>query len=714
MRLNETGKAVLEARCLQRGETPKGMVDRVAKAVASIEEDREWEEIFHDMIYNLDFLPNTPTLMNAGRPIGQLSACFVLPIEDSMHGIFTALYNQAMVQKSGGGTGFNFSPLRPRGATVSSTQGVSSGPVSFMRIFNAASQEVEQGGTRRGASMGCMSVYHPDIMEFITCKDKEGEFKNFNISVLIDDAFIEAIRLDRNINLHHPVHYLPSKSIRAQEVWDLLTQQAWKNGEPGVIFIDTIRANHPIENILPIEATNPCGEQPLTAYESCNLGSINLANMYDSCGADDIDWSKLLYTTRRAVRFLDNVIDINTFPLPKIKEVTLRTRKIGLGVMGWHSLLLKAGISYDSNLAVNLARTIMQEIRTQALETSADLADEKGTYPLRNDYKELPYRRNLCLTTIAPTGSLATIAGVSYGIEPIFALTYRKRMVDKEFTEVNEQFMKEVDNHFPDIDVIEVAGVTYVNTIRDTGTCQQLYGLPDDLRHRWKTASEIPWERHIQMQAAFQEFTDNAVSKTINMSSSSTVEDVSKALLYAHEKGCKGITIYRASSRKEEAVSTGTKIEEVIETEEPSKRPERLTGSTIRKDTPHGRMYLTVNSVEGEPFEVFAQIGKAGSDVSGFTEAVGRLISMLLRYGVPAEKVGEQLLGIGGSTSVGFGPNKVTSVPDAIGKVLLQEFEHEELIEEYSNGDICPQCGKAALIKQESCINCTSCTYTRC
>lgn len=746
MQLSETAKSILEKRYLQPGETPEDMCWRVAKTVASVEKDRDtdWGKTFAQIMLNLDFLPNTPTLMNAGTNSGQLSACFVLPIEDSMHGIFKTLYDAAMIQKTGGGVGFNFSRLRPKGTPVSSTRGVSSGPISFLRVYNAASSEVEQGGARRGANMACMSVYHPDIEEFITCKDEEGVLENFNISVLIDDAFLRTVENDGVVLLSHSTQSY-AREVKARELFDKIAYQAWKNGEPGVIFIDRVNEDNPTKHLGDIESTNPCGEQPLLPYESCNLGSINLANMLTHPKQGEfwvVDFDRIREVTRIAIRFLDNVIDVNEYPLDEVKAATKRTRKIGLGVMGWGTLLTRLGIPYGSPESFDLGRKIQHTIKTTALATSRDLADEKGTFPeFKPSYEGEPERRNATLTTIAPTGSLATIAGVSYGIEPIFALTYQKKMVDDTYTEVNQDFLEHLNNWYFDGSIDEVK-----RQVIETGSCQDVISLSARERRIWRTASEIPRASHIDMQAVFQEHTDNAVSKTINMPADSTPLDFKLAISYAHRQGCKGLTMYRVASRQKEAVSIGTsqtyevaptisvdEFELVVPEEKegyvkPRKRPRRAHGFTERMSTGCGKLYVTINSDDQGPLETFVETGSGGG-CEAYSEGLSRVISLCLRAGVDPKVVVEQLKKVSCKNFVRQAVNgdlEGKSCPDVVGRVLttsLQMYEpgsmyEPEEIPEHKIWDmgtimVCPNCNNM-LDAAEGCWTCANCGYNRC
>lgn len=718
-RFTYAAKSILQKRCLRDGESIEEMFRRVAVAIAEAEETpelkRKYAEEFYELMTQLDFLPNSPTLMNAGKELGQLAACFVLPVRDSMHDIFSGILEMAMVQKSGGGTGFNFSKLRPQGAPVSSTYGVASGPISFMKVFDAATETIKQGGTRRGANMGSMIIHHPDIEDFITCKDVEGSMPNFNISVVLTDEFMDAVRLDRNITLRwNDVSY---KEVSARALMQLLTRQAWRNGEPGILFGDVIEKGNTTPHLGQLEGVNPCGEQPLLDHESCILGSINLANMVSN---RKVDWKRLMKVVMLSVRLLDNVITINKYPLEHIEKATLRTRKIGLGVMGWADMLIELGIPYDSSQALELAESVMKFIQEGAQEQSLLLGEKKGVYPA---YVSGPRYRNAAHTTIAPTGTLATIAGVSYGIEPLFGLSYRKRMIDKDFIEINEAFMRDIQS---------ICSPEHVEAIKDavtkSGSCQHLTSVPSEIKALYKTAAEISYKAHIRMQAAFQKYVDNAVSKTINMPHNANPGDIEDAILYAYKRNCKGLTFYRAGARKIEAVSVGTNADVPSTTEKSPKRiwgsikplvrPRRLGGITASKRTALGKMYLTLNMHEGHPFELFAQIGKAGSDVAAFTEAVARLVSLALRSGINPDVVAKELLDIGGSKSVGFGNERVRSVPDGIGQFIMQELQGDSCTEEAievrsSITSLCPSCG-IALASSNGCIKCDNCGYNEC
>jgi ribonucleoside-diphosphate reductase alpha chain len=772
---------VLKERYLNRRadgtyETPEEMVWRVASAIAGAEQefDATDEEIqataegFYDLIIERRFVPNSPTLMNAGLGSNlQYSACYVLPVEDSIEGIFKAIQNAAIVHQSGGGTGFAFSRLRPNGNRVQTSGGVASGPVSFMRVFDAATEAIKQGGRRRGANMGILRVDHPDIEEFITCK-LDGGITNFNISVAATDAFMDAIANDEDYDLiaqpgwpgpdggpYQGGEVVGKKS--AGEVFHKIVEAAWKTGDPGLVFID--RVNHSPANPTPemgqIEATNPCGEQPLMANEACNLGSIDLGkfvrppasgrNGSGSNGTDPIDWKGLETAVRLAVRFLDNVISVNPYPLPEIDEAVKANRRIGLGVMGWADMLFELGIPYDSQEALNLAEQVMAFISQIGHDEDARLAEARGHFPNwpRSIYKDDPPLRNSTVTTIAPTGSISIIAGTSSGIEPIFALAFRHIVKqpgggERVLTFVNPIFerMAKERGFWSEELMAEVAR---------QGTCHGVKGVPLEVQRVFVTAHEIAPEWHIRTQAAFQKHTDNGVSKTINLPNEASPDDVANAYRLAYETGCLGITVFRDGCKGEQVLNVGTEKKETETRDEapaipkaPKPRPAVLAGTTYRKTTPVGTAYITVNSNgEGkqQPFEVFINIAKAGSDTTALAEALGRLISLVLRLPSPlsaferAQDIVGQLRGIGSGRATGFGPQRVMSLPDAVAQVLaehvglsgteplpgLPDLDHEaHQLPLFSGADLCPECGQATFVMEEGCKKCHACGFSEC
>ncbi|MEM3626411.1 MAG: vitamin B12-dependent ribonucleotide reductase [Candidatus Bathyarchaeia archaeon] len=537
-------------------ETPSQMFRRIAGAIAKVDEQygansEKSEKIFYDMMAKLEFLPNSPTLFNAGTELGQLSACFVLPVEDSLESIFTAVKNMALIEKTGGGVGFDFSRLRPKGDIVKSTKGVASGPVSFMRIFDVATEVIKAGGRRRGAMMGILRVDHPDIIEFITSKTRAGSLSNFNISVAVTDDFMKTLEEDGEYWLINPRNEGKVKSLRAKDVWDLIAKSAWESGDPGVIFIDEINRHNPTPQIGRIEATNPCGEQPLLPYESCNLGSINLSRMVEY---DEINWEKLRETIRNAVHFLDNVIDANKYPLKEIEAITKANRKIGLGVMGFADMLIKLGVRYDSDEALQLAEKLMHFIQEEARRKSVEIAEERGSFPnfeksvWKDKYSAL---RNATVTTIAPTGTISIIAGCSSGIEPIFAISFIRNVLGgTRLFETNPLFeITAKERGFYNARLLE--------EIAKTGSVQKIDGVPDDVKQIFVTALDIEPEWHVKMQAAFQKYTDNAVSKTVNLPTDATVEDVRKVYELAWKLKCKGVTVFRYGSKPEQVLYIG-------------------------------------------------------------------------------------------------------------------------------------------------------------
>jgi ribonucleoside-diphosphate reductase alpha chain len=780
MKLSANAKAVLERRYLRKEagkpvETAEEMLRRVADNIAAVEitafeasksERADLAGSFFQIMDQKKFMPNSPTLMNAGREIGQLSACFVLPIEDSMESIFESLKTAALIHKSGGGTGFSFSRIRPKNDQVGSTGGVASGPLSFLKVFNASTEAVKQGGTRRGANMGILRVDHPDIMEFIAAKEVKGEIANFNLSVALTDAFMEALEKGDTYFVVNPRTKQPIAKLSAREVFEKIVLSAWAGGEPGVIFIDRMNEFNPTPQIGAIESTNPCGEQPLLPYESCNLGSLNLALMVlkNTEGKYEIDWDELGRVARLAVRFLDDVIEANRFPVAQIEKMTKSNRKIGLGVMGWADLLMKLRISYQSEEAVKLAEKIMQFIDAESKQASVELAKTRGTfenfkgsiYDCKNGMK----LRNATTTTIAPTGTISIICDASGGIEPLFSLAFTRQIMDNDrLIEVNhtfEEIAKEEGFYSAEL----------VARIAEKGSIHDIEEIPETWRRVFVTAHEIDPEWHIRMQAAFQKYTDNAVSKTINFPGGATPEQVAAAYHLAFKLGCKGLTVYRDGSLDNQPMQKGTAKPQETAVESnaearfsygewghllPIKRPKSLNGVTDARLTPEGNLYLTLNFYDNHPLELFAQIGKAGSDISAFTEAIARLISLAFRCGIDPEAVAEELTGIGGSRFVGFGPNRVRSVPDAIGQFLteyINKMADSEAKSELSaqlelglaatepatvkheagnkNGNgkngkngkvsynLCPVCGMHTFGFVEGCAKCMSCGHSEC
>ena len=673
---------------------------------------------FYNMMASLDFLPNSPTLMNAGRDLQQLAACFVLPVEDSIEGIFESIKNAALIHKSGGGTGFSFSRLRPNKDKVKTTNGVSSGPVSFMKVFNAATEAIKQGGTRRGANMGILNVTHPDIREFITCKADNKEITNFNISVALTDEFMEAYKNKRKYKLINPRNNEVVAEESAEEIFDMIVHYAWKNGDPGVIFIDRINRDNPTPALGKIEATNPCGEQPLLPYEACNLGSINLAHFV--LKNKKIDYEGLKKIVHSAVHFLDNVIDMSKYPLEKIDSMVKGNRKIGLGIMGWADLLVQMEIPYNSNEAIDLAEKIMAFIHKEAEIASTKLAEKRGVFPnyagsvYEKNNKKL---RNATLTTIAPTGTLSMIAGCSSGIEPIFAIAYTKTVMDKDrLTEINEYFLTKAKEH-------NFYSKELINEIAKTGKIQHIKSVPDFIKRIFVTAHEVEPEWHIKMQAAFQKSTDNAVSKTVNFPNSATEQDVRNVYLLAYELGCKGVTIYRDGSREEQVLTHSVvNKEEKGKQLEPRKRPESTFGQTIKMKTGCGNLYVTINEDEQGLCEVFTAMGKSGGCAAAQSGAISRLISVALRAGVNPEVIIKHLRGTRCPAPAWQEGGVVLSCPDAIG-IALEKYLYEKsgkkekfMIKNHKEegfNEICPECG-STLEHEGGCNVCRVCGYSKC
>lgn len=739
---------VLEKRYLAKDEkgevveTPQEMLTRVAHVIAQADKKYDkkadveaTEEKFYNMMASLRFLPNSPTLMNAGRPLGQLSACFVLPIEDSMEGIFDSIKNAALIHKSGGGTGFGFSRLRESGATVRSTGGVASGPISFMKVFNSATEAVKQGGTRRGANMAILRVDHPDILDFIKCKENDREITNFNISVAITEKFMEAVERGEDYEILDPHSKEVKGKLIAREVFELIVNKSWNNGEPGVVFIDRMNRDNPTPELGEIESTNPCGEQPLLPYESCNLGSINLVKMIrEENGKKLIDYKRLEETVYDSVHFLDNVIDVNQYPLKAIDERTKQTRKIGLGLMGFADLLIMLGIPYNSDEAVELADKVMKFINDKSKDASRKLAKVRDAFPEfeKSIYKDGEPIRNATTTTIAPTGTISIIAGVSSGIEPLFAVAFVRNVMDNDkLVEVNPYFKE----------VLEARGLynkDLMVKIADEGTLSHIHEIPNDIKKVFVTAHDISPIWHIKMQAAFQKHTDNAVSKTVNFRNEATIDEVKEVYELAYKMGCKGVTIYRDGSREGQVLNVGAQVKDkVVEVEEKPQarqRPEVTKGITEKVRVGCGNLYITVNYDDNGICEVFTNVGKAGGCPSQ-SEATSRLISIGLRSGMEVSEIVEQLKGIRCHSTLRQKSNnsdiKVLSCPDAIARTIEKirkitptadveiagtHLPDEDLIP-VPKGNIgvaiCPEC-KGAITHQDGCVICPNCGFSKC
>ena len=737
--LSANALKVLQRRYLKKGdngellETPEQMFRRVARAVAQAERLHnpsaaldEYEETFYRLMTSLEFMPNSPTLMNAGRELGQLSACFVLPVGDSMDSIFEAIKNTALIHKSGGGTGFSFSRVRPKNDVVLSTAGVSSGPLSFMSVFDAATETIKQGGTRRGANMGIMRVDHPDILDFISAKHDDDRLNNFNISVAVTDSFMQAVEADEEYPLVNPRDGETVRSLRARKVFNSMVTLAWKNGDPGIVFIDRINEHNPTPQLGAIERPNPCGEQPLLPYESCNLGSVNLSRV---CDDGHVDYGRLGRIVKTAVRFLDDVIDVNNYPLPQIAEMSRGNRKIGLGVMGFADLLFRLGIPYDSDDALRLAGQLMEFVSAEARAASVELAEERGVFPNFEgsifDVEGGPRLRNATVTTIAPTGTISIIAGCSSGIEPLFALSYVRRKV------LDDDEMLEVYPYFEEVARREgFYSEALLQRIADEGSARHVDEVPERWREVFATAHDVTPEWHVRLQAAFQGSTDNAVSKTVNFPNHATADDVEKVYLLAFRSGCKGVTIYRDGSREEQVLNVGAAMKQTgrrdpasgLATTRPS-RPRLLTGETERMDTGCGKLFVIMNDDEHGPREVFANMGKAGGCASSNTEALGRLISLALKKGAAPSEIVDQLKGIRCHVPYGMGPNATLSCADAIGKAIERRYiagagapvaapEPQLALVGVAQG-ACPDCG-GAVEHEGGCVVCRLCGYSKC
>ena len=770
--LTENAKVVLDRRYLSKDregnilEDPNGMFRRVAQNLSqadlnygATEEQRQaTEDEFYEMMWRLECLPNSPTLMNAGRELQQLSACFVLPIDDALDSIFDKVKQTALIHKSGGGTGFSFTRLRPAGDVVGSTGGIASGPVSFIRAFDTATDVVKQGGTRRGANMGILNVDHPDIRTFIQSKEDGQNLNNFNISIGITGDFMERVKSGEDYDLVNPRTGVVVRQENAREIFELAVEMAWKTGDPGLIFLDLINHYNPNPQLGTIESTNPCGEQPLLPFESCNLASVNLARMVRYQDGDvTVDWDRLASVVRTTVHLLDNVIDMNNYPIKEIEEMSKTTRRIGLGVMGFSDLLIEMGIQYDSEEGLELAEQVMARVNHETASASSELSHIRGTFPAwagstystPGPFGEPRPMRNSAPTTIAPTGTISIIAGTSSGIEPLFALSYVRNVMDNtRLVEVNPYFeaVARREGFYSE---------ALMEQLAETGSLETL-DVPDWVKGVFRTSHDISPEWHVRMQAAFQKYTDNSVSKTINFPHNATTDDVANAYTMAYDLGCKGITVYRDGSKSGQVLSTGATgkqdesdsgaaLAELLGTgqsgyQTPRRRPQSIRGVTERVRTGHGNMYVTINfDEEGTPFEVFGNLGKAGGCDSAQLEAISRLVSLALRSGLDPKIVIEQLRGITCCPAWDEG-TLVRSGPDAVALAMerhtseaaalpIQSGENGvqiKLLAESGNGNgngskgngyfqarKCPECN-TPVIYQEGCLMCVSCGWNKC
>jgi len=789
--ISEHGLTILEKRYLRRGpdgapsETPLEMFQRVARTVASVDGQYGGDSMstaarFLELLTNLRFLPNSPTFTGAGTPLGQLAACFVLPISDDMGrdsgGIFQTLRDAALIQQTGGGVGFSFSRLRPKGDRVSSSGGIATGPVGFLRAYDTAFGVIAQGGVRRGACMAVLRVDHPDIEEFIRCKSSEGTISNFNLSVGITDAFMRAVEADADFGLVNPRDGNTWRQVRARDLFRLIAQQAHHNGEPGVLFLDEVNRQNPVSHLYEIESSNPCGEQPLGPYESCCLGSVNLARHITEQG--ELDWAALAESVAVAVHFLDNVIDANTYvpAVPQLREAALRCRRIGLGIMGLADAMYRLRVRYGSPLAQELAGQIMEFVRYHSMKASIALARDRGPFPAITgsiyDPGSLRWQppqplasytqhwgrpplawdgvldgirqfglRNAAQTTVAPTGTVGSIAGCEgYGCEPVFALAYTRTVTD-DGSPLKLQYASPLFKQALAETHLDVAAVTgALEEVSLTGSCQDVRLLPDSIRSVFVVAQDISPDEHVHMQAALQAFVDSSISKTINCPAAASVDDVGAAYQLAWRLRCKGLTVYVTGSRREVVLETqATTDSSRLKGDAPlyhalKPRPEVLQGHTFRKATPIGTAYLNINeNGSGQPFEVFLNVGKAGSDTAAVSEALGRLMSLVLRLPSTSpplarlRQIMNQLAGIGGGRPLGFGANRVRSLPDAIAQVLAEYLgeaapnadtspdEKVQLpIQRPLVGDLCPDCGQASFIAVEGCRKCHVCGFSEC
>ena len=744
LQLTQNAKIVLKTRYLLGDETPEDLFWRVAHAIAEPEDPSPhafqgrdyWAREFNDLMTSCRFMPNSPTLFNAGTGQGTLSACFVIPVEDTMESIMQAATTSAMIQKFGGGIGYAFSKLRPRGSPISTTHGKACGAVAVLKMLSALSDMITQGGKRHGANMGILHVSHPEIFDFIHMKDTNADAQNFNVSVAITDDFMQALERDMDWDLVDPSSKEVVRTVTARKIWDEIIDSAWQTGDPGLYFIDEANRNNPTPHLGSLDSTNPCGEVPLLGFEACNLGSLNLASFVDR---GVFDYDGLAETTRTATRFLDNVVTVNHFPIQQVKNAVEKTRKIGLGVMGWHDALIKMGISYESPEALEVADQVMGLINRVARETSIELAQERGAYPACRE--DVPIR-NSTRTCIAPTGTISVIAGASSGIEPIFAVAFVKNVLDgKQLREVNPYFVE-----------MAKAGGYYSEELMDevarTGSVQNVDAVPPHVKELFKTSLEIDYKAHVNMQAVYQKHTDLAVSKTINMANNANREDVEQAYKMAYGSHCIGITIYRDGSKPTQVLEVqASKGEQTAATTAfPTltmrPRPTQMQGVTERVRTGHGNMYVTVNfDEELSPFEVFSStLGKAGGCESAGMEAISRLISLALRSGIDPMEIIDQLKGITCVPAWDQGI-LVGSPADAVALALerhipgsvrgqgrpsyakqleLDTAEYSRPRESNGNGTHlhdtgvrCPECNGLTIF-QEGCQACLSCGWNRC
>jgi ribonucleoside-diphosphate reductase alpha chain len=847
VQLTDNARQVMIRRYVRRNregkpaESVEGMFWRVAYHVARVESSWHSNEMdraveFYKLLSSKQFFPNSPTFTGAGTPLGQLAACFVLPVADDMGrheaGIFQTLRDAALIQQTGGGNGFSFSRLRPKNTLVKSSAGEATGPVGFLRVYDKAFGEIAQGGTRRGANMAVLRVDHPDIEDFITCKTDEDAITNFNISVGVTDAFMRAVENDAMWDLRFPdvaspayhefhgtlemaekagVPILTYRQVRARDLFNKIVIQAHHNGEPGMLFLDTANRSNPVPHLYQLEATNPCGEQWLGPYENCCLGSVNLAEMFAEING--VDWDKLRQAVELATIFLDDVVEANSYvpAVPQLKIAAEQARRIGLGVMGLADLMYHAGIRYGSSEGQEYAAQVMEFIRYHVMLTSVKLAEERGTFPAIkgsiydpehiswkppqpiNPYK-LDFKRpavdwdqvtngikqhgirNAAQTTIAPTGTVATVAGCEgYGCEPVFALAYIRHVNDNGHDLPLAYTSPQFEKALTEVGIDEQKQQTIIERVMESGTCQGNESVPEEIRRVFVVSQDITSEEHVRTQAAMQAFVDNSLSKTINFPADASEEDVAMAYLLAWKLGCKGITVYVTGSRNKVVLETNAtlrekgieqlegQIETAVQTsfvgEEEHRwstskkpRPRRLRGYTYSISTPVGKAFVTINENGGDhPFEVFVSTAKAGSETAAVSEAIGRLISYLLRLASPVQprvrlkEIVTQLTGIGGGRSLGFGPNRVRSLPDGVSQTLQEYLDDSEEYQEaaarndlssydkrpirpsdipekpssaaqpaFTIGDLCPECGQATVVNEEGCRKCYSCGYSEC